>query len=365
MSARVHETVQFTHLDTGAPVWVLPSPLLHRRARHLHGRFFPNSGIAAAAASYLATPLLAVTRVLRRERCDAILCQEYEQARFDLCVLLGRVLRLPVFATYQGANATKTMLERLVRGMCVRGCAGLIIPSRGEMTRVQAAYHMPSQRIATIPNPVDVIHGVAASRHSVRTELEIRTTTRVVAWHGRVQIPKKGLDVLLDAWARICSERPNDDILLLLVGNGRDADAFRERLRSQQKVRWIDRYVFDRPQLWSYLAAADVYTIPSRYEGFAVAVLEAMASGLPIVASDAEGVIDALPRAEEDGGIVVPRGDPEALAAALKRLLDDPVLAERLGRTAKRRVDEEFSLDIVGHELRRFIFPGERIHEAG
>ena len=110
-------------------------------------------------------------------------------------------------------------------------------------------------------------------------------------------------------------------------------------------------------ELWSYLMAADLYTIPSRYEGFAVAVLEAMACGLPIVASDAGGVVDALPRAEEDGGIVVPRGDARALAAALSRLLDDPALAARLGRIAKRRIDEEFSLTVVGQKLRRFLFP--------
>ncbi len=312
----------------------------------------------AAAASYLATPPLAVARVLRQERCDAILCQEYEQARFDTCVLLlGRFLRLPVFATYQGANETRSAIERLVRTLSIRWCDGLVIPSRDEIARVQAAYRVTAQRIATIPNPVDVIAGVEGGRQTTRTELGIGTDTRVVAWHGRVQIPKKGLDVLLDAWARICAERPDADILLLLVGTGRDADALRQRLTSGQKVRWIDRYVFDRAQLWSYLMAADLYTIPSRYEGFAVAVLEAMACGLPIVASDAGGVVDALPRAEEDGGIVVPRGDAKALAAALSRLLDDPALAARLGRIAKRRIDEEFSLAVVGQKLRRFLFP--------
>ena len=77
MSARVHETVRFTHVDTGAPVWVLPSPRLHQKVRYAQRRFFPNSGTMAAAASYLATPPRGVARVLRRERCDAILCQEY------------------------------------------------------------------------------------------------------------------------------------------------------------------------------------------------------------------------------------------------------------------------------------------------
>jgi starch synthase len=209
------------------------------------------------------------------------------------------------------------------------------------------------------------VAGVRAGRQATRTELGIGSNTRVVAWHGRVQIPKKGLDVLLDAWARICSEQPGADILLLLVGSGRDADALHRRLQSSTKVLWIDRYVFDRTQLWSYLAAADLYTIPSRYEGFAVAVLEAMACGLPIVASDAAGVVDALPRAEDDGGIIVPSGNPQALADGISRLLADPALATRLGRIAERRIEEEFSLEVVGQKLRQFLFPGRAFDKAG
>jgi glycosyltransferase involved in cell wall biosynthesis len=365
MSARVNEAVRFTHVDTGAPVWVLPSPRLHEKVRHAQRRFFPRVAMIGAASSYLATPLRRVAQVLRHEGCDAILCQEYEEARFDVCVLLGRLLRLPVFATYQGGNETRTAVERLIRNASVRRCAGLIVPSTEERSRVEVTYGLPWRKIAIIPNPVEVVPGVRAERHATRAELGIGSATRVVAWHGRVQIPRKGLDVLLDAWGRVCSEGPDADILLLLVGHGRDADALRQRLESSRKVRWIDRYVFDRRQLWSYLAAADVYTIPSRHEGFAVAVLEAMACGLPIVASDAGGVVDALPRGEEDGGVVVPRGDAQALAAALTRLLGDPPLAERLGAIAARRIGEEFSLEVVGQNLRQFLFPDHGGSDGG
>ena len=363
MSARVEGTIHFTHVESGVSVWVLPSPRLHKRVRNAQRRFFPDSQALVAAASYLATPLWGVTRVIREERCDAILCQEYESARFDLCVLLGRLVGLPVFATYQGANETRSAIEGPIRQLSVRRCAGLVIPSRDERARVQSTYDVPSRKIGSIPNPVDVVACPPSQRHAARTELGIGRDTRVVAWHGRVQIHKKGLDVLLDAWDRICLERPGADILLLLVGSGRDADALRHRVDSNHRVRWIDRYVFERRQLWSYLSAADLYTIPSRYEGFAVAVLEGMACGLPVVASDAPGVADIFPRAEEDGGIVVPREDATALAAALLRLLEDPDLAQRLGAAGKRRMEEEFSIQVIGSRLRRFLFPGSNVDE--
>ena len=364
MSARVDSPVRLTHADTGATVWVLPSPRLHRKLRNGQRRIFPESEAPVGVTSYVATPLGALARILRQERCDAIMCQEYEHPRFDVCVLFGRVLGVPVFATYQGSNQTRSPIERVVRRATMRRCAGLIIPSQAEIARVQTEYGVRSDRIGPIPNPVDVVAAEPSDRHVVRARLGIGRDTRVVAWHGRVQISKKGLDTLLDAWNRICSRRPDADIRLLLVGDGRDRDVVRHRVDSTDKVLWIDRYVFERRELWSYLLAADAYAIPSRREGFAVALLEAMACGLPVVASDVPGVADVLARGEEDGGIIVPCEDAPALADALMRLLEAPELGRQLGQIARRRMEEEFSLEVIGAKLRRFLFPDNRSERA-
>ena len=104
------------------------------------------------------------------------------------------------------------------------------------------------------------------------------------------------------------------------------------------------------------LCAADVYTLPSRHEGFAVAPLEAMACGLPVVAADTSGVADLLPDGEGSGGVVVPREDSTALASALGRLLDDQAHARELGIRARRWVEERFSSDAVGDRLRAFMY---------
>jgi len=121
----------------------------------------------------------------------------------------------------------------------------------------------------------------------------------------------------------------------------------------------VNRYVLDRQELWSYLAAADLYTIASRHEGFAVAILEAMACGLPIVASDSPGVIDVIPRGPIDGGLIVPAGDATALAGALLRVFDDPELAANLRACARRRVQADFSPHVVGDRLRQLLFPAQ------
>jgi starch synthase len=166
---------------------------------------------------------------------------------------------------------------------------------------------------------------------------------------------RKGLDVLLDAWELVRKER--QDLLLLLVGTGRNTGELRRRADQDPSIRWIDRFVLDREELWRYLSAADVYTLPSRHEGFAVAPIEAMACGLPVVATDASGVPDLLGSGDEGGGVIVPREAPAALASALLRLLGDPRWAHELGARARRRAEQRFSLEVVGGSLRDFMFP--------
>jgi glycosyltransferase involved in cell wall biosynthesis len=356
-SARIDEVVRFRHGPTGTEVRVLPSPRLHCKVRGARERYRPGSPALGTLASYLATPLWPLARELRADGVEVVLCHEYEYPRFDAMVGLGRWLHLPVYATFQGGEPTPGRIQRPLRRLAVRAAAGLIIASEQEVRRVRDRYRLPPDRVAVIPNPMDVTRWRPLPRNAVRSELGIPTDRRVVVWQGRVEVDKKGLDVLLDAWTRVCELQGTDPPLLLLVGTGRDEDLLRRLVAAAPPatVRWVDRYVTDRELLWRYLAAGDLATLPSRREGFAVAVVEAMACGLPVVAADAPGVADALGRGEEAAGLVVPTEDAGALAAALSRLLSDAALASELGRRGRGRAEARFSLEVVGNALRGFL----------
>ncbi len=383
ISARFTEVLRFTHVPSGATICVLPaskSYLTYRAVRRKalsfygagEGQAFKDiqdsnvtrrslltkfKNLAQSMGTYLSTPLALLAREIRREGCQAILCQEYEYARFDACVLLGQLMRLPVFATFQGGDKTHSFLEYPLRQLAFRGCTGVIISAQREMERVRDRYKAPSSKIARIFDPMDTMSWYAIERLEARAALGIPLNARVVVCHGRIDFYRKGLDILTAAWQQICCDRPNQDLRLLLVGTGPDSDKLRECIAKMQLrgVMWRDEFVNSRDVLRLYLSAADVYTLSSRQEGFPIAPLEAMACSLPVVAADAPGVSDILEGGEVSGGFVVPREDVKALTEALLSILDDEAWGRELGKRARCRIEEYFAPEVIGKQLREFL----------
>jgi starch synthase len=324
---------------------VFPFAARHRVAR-------PGLFAAKELAPYLATPLGPFLRELRHRSCTAILCQEYEFPRFDFCVATRRLHRLPVFGIFQGGDYQRWWAERLIRPRTVAASDGLIVSSEVEQARLAATYR--ADNVASIPNSIDLSVWRLRDRSEARRKLGIADTTRVVAWHGRIQVWKKGLDTLLDAWPRLTAELP--DICLLLIGTGGDVADVRQHIvdRGLANVLWIDRFIHRREEIAGLLAAADAYAFPSRHEGFPVAPLEAMACGLPVVASEVSGVRELIRDEATSGGSLVPVDDVLALESELERLLADPEACRRRGMQARSRA-ESYGSNAVGSALRRVL----------
>ncbi len=358
------------HPPSGATICILPQAAFYRRAtsgmldRYAHGPQAafgrPGGGrlsiarrVAWQVAPYLATPLPTLMRELRQDRCTAVMVQEYEYARFDACVLAGRLLGLPVFASFQGGDQCYRRLERLLRPLALAACSGLVVASAGEAARVEGRYGLAAERIARIPNPLDHQLWHPEDRAAARQSLGWTQEDTVVIWHGRIDIKRKGLDILLDSWARLRRARPGMPLRLMLIGDGGDAPALRQALTAQgdTSITWLDRYILDRALMRRHLGAADIAVLASRHEGFPVAPLEAMACGLPLVGADAPGVPEILESGEAAGGILVPRGDAAALAAALGRLIDDTALRQRLAEAARAHVAARYSFAAIGRAL--------------
>ncbi|HLA86156.1 MAG TPA: glycosyltransferase, partial [Thermoguttaceae bacterium] len=149
----------------------------------------------------------------------------------------------------------------------------------------------------------------------------------------------RGLGRLLAAWVKVVAERPR--ARLWLVGHGPERATLQERINGLglgHSVALVGR--FDEVDV--VLAAADAFVLPSIEEDLSVALLEAMAAGLPPVACDNAGNREVVEN--ERQGLLVPPRDTDALAEAIGRLIDQPEQARRLGAVARDRVERHFPL---------------------
>ena len=345
-SSEVTQPERVVHPATGAAIWLFP-------ARPRPGG---HSSQWISLRRWLAAPVNAVERLIREESCRALIVQEYEDVRFDLMVGLGERLGIPVYASFQGGDRTESWVEGIVRHRSIARSAGLIIPSAPERQRVRQRYGSRLPKIAAIPNPIDARQWQPMPRADARRALGIPPEAFVAINHGRIDIRRKGLDVLVEAWAML--ERAEGD-RLVVIGSGQDDILFAELLKSRTVpgLQWQAGYDTDRQRIRAWLSAADVYVTASRIEGMPVAPLEGMACGLPLVASDAQGLADILEKGEEHGGLLTPTGDAKAITAALHRLRLDPTLRARLGQAARNRVETAFSIETVGAALSDFLRP--------
>ena len=193
-----------------------------------------------------------------------------------------------------------------------------------------------------------------------RVEATLPPRPRVI-FTGRLH-PQKNLELLLESWPEVarCSRGS-----LILVGDGDERDRLAERasaLGVGDRVHFAGK-VEDPAE---YLRGADAFVLPSVAEGMSNSLLEAMATGLPCLASAIGGNTDLLERGE--AGLLLPADDPGAWARAIIRVVTDHDLAGRIGAAARRRIEAEFALEAVVdryQELYRRLLSGAPIATPG
>ena len=196
----------------------------------------------------------------------------------------------------------------------------------------------PTEKLVVIPNGVDFSRFESAQPAEL-TKPGLPSGRRAILYVGRLE-RQKGLDWLLEeVMPRVFRELPEHD--LLLVGDGpqrQELQTLAEKQDLQSRVHF-GGWRQDVPQI---LAAVDLLALPSRWEGMPNVVLEAMAAGKPVVATQAEGVTELL--GEGAAQQSCPAGDAAGFAERIVRVANDPSLAAELGTNNQRRAAAEFSL---------------------
>jgi glycosyltransferase involved in cell wall biosynthesis len=309
-------------------------------------------GAMMAAPLYLLAGCQAIHGQLRQRRFDLVHAHWIVPNGVAAAAACGGT---PLAIGLHGSEvflAEKRGVRRLVRWTLSRSC--LLTGCSPELVDRVRTLGFPVERSRVIPYGVDVAaFSPAPERRSVwRRRLGIPDGSPLLLGVGRMAT-KKGFQVLIEILPVLLREFP--DLRVVLAGGGDLLDRFREAARP-----WPDRVYFPGPVLRDALPdlfrAADLFVLPAVHDargnvdGLPNVILEAMASGLPVVASGISGI----PLAVEDGatGLLVPEGDREALLGALRRLLADPAAARAMGERGRRKAETELTWDTVAARYR-------------
>lgn len=284
--------------------------------------------------------LVGMMRTMRRVRPDLVHTHLFKSDLHGR--LAARGMRVPVVVSTAHNNDAwaKRALLGYLYGLTSR-LADRVIAVSEEVRHYQIQYtFLPPEKIITIDNGVDVRRFEGQDGRAVRAELGLGDAP-VIGVIGRLS-PQKDHGNFLQAAARILQAMPT--ARFLIVGEG----PLRAELEAQARSLGLDQAVIFcglRRDIPAVLAALDVLVFSSRWEGLPVTLLEGMAAARPVVSTAVGGVGEVVKDGES--ALLVPPGDPAALAEACLRVLREPKLADKLATAAYVRVCANYSLDVM------------------
>jgi teichuronic acid biosynthesis glycosyltransferase TuaC len=319
------------------PRWLTPAVGLKR----LDGSYRPG-GVEVEYIPYPALPAvsrpfngwLAARRVLphvRRFGPDVILNYVVYPDGFA-ALQVGKALKVPVVVTAIGSdlNRISDPLCRMLTQKTLRDSDAVVTVSE-DLRRTAISLGAPAERSYAILNGCDTSVFFSQDKGEARLALRIDATAEVIVYVGRIDF-KKGLRELVEAVAALHERRPG--LRCYLVGDGLDETALRELITQRNAngyVQIVPPCKTEGVALW--MAAADLVTLPSYSEGCPNVVIEALAAGRPVVASDVGGIPELM---DETSGRLVPAKDASALAGALDEVLAAAWPANEIARRHQR-----------------------------
>lgn len=288
---------------------------------------FPIRGLARPGA---AAAVLAFARWCRREQIAVVhTCDLYA----NIIGLPGAALaRVPVrIGSRRELNPDKSAGQLRLQRQAYR-CATKVVANSPAARLALLREGVATASIAVIPNGVD---GAAWPDSRSAAFRPGRTVVTVANLR-----PEKGHETLIDAAGLVAAEFP--DVTFQIVGDGPRRQAL-EALVHARGLPATVRFLGHRDDVPALLSEADVFVLPSRSEAFPNGVIEAMAAGLPVVASAVGGLLDLIEHGRT--GLLVPPGESGPLAAAVRGLLTDRRTAARLGAAARAHVREHYSFE--------------------
>jgi len=283
--------------------------------------------------------LLGLVSTLRRRRVDLVHSHDFTMAVYGAAA--AGILRRPHVITMHGGRyfAGRWTHRAALRWAAARS-AGTVAVSAALQADLATVLRLPRATFHVVPNGIQPCVG---SPDGVRRELGIGVEEPLIVAVGNLY-PVKGHLVLLQAMRALSTHPASADCHVVIAGRG-DEEATLKAYAAAHGLAPRVHLLGYRADVADLLAAADVFVLPSLSEGVPLALLEAMFAGKGIAASAVGGVPEVVTSERE--ALLVPPEDPQSLATALARLLEDHALRRRLGEAARQRAERAFTVETM------------------
>jgi len=259
-------------------------------------------------------------------------------------LLIKKFLHKPYVLYGRGSDVYFSWrLKNLISKPILKNANGVIVLTEDMKREIQK---ICNRDVFVIPNGIDLKRFKNLSKEDLRSKLEIKEQERAILFVGTLR-PVKGVRYLIEAMRFITDKNKNKR--LFIVGDGEERKYLEDLVRNLNLEKYV-AFIGKVPneKIPEYMAASDVFVLPSFSEGLPVTVLEAMASGLPIVATNVRGLPEIIKNGE-NGFLVMPKST-EQIAEKVLLLLEDGELRERISNNNREKV-KRYSWESVVEKL--------------
>lgn len=264
--------------------------------------------------------------LIKKEKIDILFCSGFLSGLLGHC--LKRVLGLPFIITVQSQQ------KKLFWKKFVYSRADYCVASSQDIANYFKKIGV--KRIEILPNGIDLTRFQNQDRQKAREELGLQENDFAIMTVARLE-KVKGIEYLIKALHILVSnyQLPTINYQLIIVGDGSERRMLEKMVASlgiQERVKFLG--AVDNSRVPYYLSAGDCFCLPSLQEGFGIVVLEAMAAGLPVIASKVGGLLDIVQ--DNENGLLVEPGNSQAISQAIEKIRDNSELARQLTNKAKQ-----------------------------
>ncbi len=289
-----------------------------------------------------------IAKILRVKKIDILHCQKHKPAIYGtLASLISG--GIPVIAHVHGLSRTRSWKRRFTNWIILRFVKKIIAVSDSvKQDVINSNWAVDPAKVITVRNCIDLktIDNININKRDARSRLGILESEIVFGTVGRL-VATKGQSYLINAFAEVRKKIPNSR--LVITGDGPLYGELMKKVKNLGVSPWV-LFTGYRNDVYELLKGFDIFVLPSLAEGLSIALLEAMASRLPVIASNVGGIPEVFGQAE--CGKLVPPKDASALASAMIEIgsLDNRI-KKLLGENARKRIEKGFTIDVMVKKL--------------